>query len=585
MTSRSLLLLILFLFTLPYPAQANGWRQGVVSVSNRYAAEAALNMLKQGGNAMDAAAVAHLVLAVTEPYGSGIGGGSYLLHYDAQNKSVHAWDGREEIPAHFDPSSFLDAEGDPVPFQQRSTGGNPVGVPGSLALLDGALKAHGTRTLADVLQPAIRLARQGFTIDGPLARAIEGEQGRLSQDRASAALYLHPDGTPKAAGEQMVNSNLAITLTRIAQEGVETFYKGDIARDIAHAVHKHPSNPGTLSQDDLANYRAVQRRPVKSGYRGLEVYGMPPSSSGGLTLGLILHILEGTDLPSLTWGSPTALQRLADAQNMAFADRNRYMADADFVLVPTSGLLDRGYAMQRRELMHPFNALVTPVAPGIPPGFEEAPMAPSESEEGASTTHLSIIDKQGNMAALTASIERRFGAALTVPARGFTLNSELTDFSPHIKKGNQHIANRPDALRRARRSALGEDATTMGGKRPRSSMTPTLVLRGGKPYLALGSPGGSRIIGIVLNVLTNIVDFEMDPQSAVSAARMVARNRGVDLEPGLFADRARVAVLEAKGLKVRKSRRFGSAQVVQMAPDGQLSGGSDPRREGVVLGY
>lgn len=561
---------------------------GMVSTANRYATLAGLETLRAGGNAVDAMAVVQFVLTVAEPYASGIGGGNFVLIYDADSGEVIAIDGREEAPEAYTPDIFLDEEGNPVPFNDRSTGGNPVGVPGTLASTARALEEYGTISLEEALKPAIDLARRGFIVDAPFADAIASNAERIALFESSSTLYLDENGEPLQAGDTFVNPDLADTLELIAEEGIEVFYEGEIAEDIVGAVQNAEFNPGVMELSDLAGYRAVRREPVSTTYRGYEVYGMNMPTSGGATLMLMLNILEGVDLPSMEWGSLSHIHRIADAQNLAFADRNAYMGDADFVDVPVTGLLDKGYARERRGLMQLFNAIPTPIDPGTPPEIEEGDGAARwhDDTEGISTTHFSIADGDGNLVSVTTTIERFFGSALMVPGRGFLLNNELTDFeSSGVDADGNIIPNGPEGGKNLRRTALGEDAETEGGKRPRSSMSPTLVLRDGQPFMAVGSPGGSRIIGYTLNPILNVIDFGMDLQEAVNASRAVARNGRVDLEPGLYADAALVAGLEAKGFQVGDLGWGGSVQAVMVGEDGLLYGAADPRREGLALGF
>lgn len=561
---------------------------GMVSTANRYATLAGLETLRAGGNAVDAMAVVQFVLNVAEPYASGIGGGNFIMIYDAASGEVIAIDGREEAPEAYSPDIFLDDQGEPVPFNDRSTGGNPVGVPGTLAATARALEEYGTISLEEALEPAIELARRGFVVDTPFALAIAADTERIALFEATAALYLDEDGQPLAAGDIFSNPDLADTLELIAQQGIEVFYEGEIAEDLVAAVQNAEFNPGVMELTDLAGYRAVRREPVSTTYRGYEVYGMNMPTSGGTTLMMMLNTLEGIDLPSMEWGSLSHIHRIAGAQNLAFADRNAYMGDADFVDVPVAGLLDKGYARERRGLMQLFNAIPTPVDPGTPPEVEEEETTTRwhDDTEGISTTHFSIVDGAGNLVSVTTTIERFFGSGVVVPGRGFLLNNELTDFeSQGVDAEGNIIPNGPEGGKKLRRTALGEDAETEGGKRPRSSMSPTLVLRDGQPFMAVGSPGGSRIIGYTLNTILNVVDFDMELQEAVNASRAVARNGRIDLEPGLYADAALVAGLQAKGFEVGDLGWGGSVQAVMVGEDGLLYGAADPRREGLALGF
>ena len=567
--------------------------QGMVATSNRYATLAGIETLRQGGNAIDAMAVIQFVLTVTEPYASGIGGGAFIMIYDAESGEVIAIDGREEAPAGYTQDVFLDDEGNPLPFFEAATGGNSVGVPGTLAATAKALDMYGTLSLEEALQPAINLARNGYTIDSYFSAQITNNAERIAMFPATAALYLDADGNPWAEGTVIVNEDLANTLERIAAEGTSVFYEGEIAEDIVDAVQNAAVNPGVMELDDLANYKAVLREPVTTSYRGYQVYGMNMPTSGGTTLMLMLNLLEGFDMANMPWGGLDMVSTMANVQNIAFTDRNTYMGDADFVDVNVAGLLDKGYAQTRRTLIQPWSAVPTPVLPGEPPIIE---IEEDDGEtsyqfgiettdtESVSTTHFSVIDKDRNMVSVTSTIELLFGSAVLVPGRGFLLNNELTDFSFRYEdaEGNP-IANAPTGDRALRRTALGEDAETEGGKRPRSSMSPTLVLHNGQPFLALGSPGGSRIIGYVFNVLVYVIDYDMDIQSAVNAPRMVARNGRINIDSALF-DESLVAGLNARGFAVAEGNT-GSVQAILVGEDGSLYGAADPRRQGLALGH
>ncbi len=579
---------------------ATAAENGMVSTSNRYATLAGVETLRQGGNAVDAAAVVQFVLNVTEPYASGIGGGLFMLIYDAESGEVIAIDGREEAPSAYTPDIFLDDEGNPTPFGERVTGGNPVGVPGTLAAIARALDEYGTLTLAEALAPAIELARDGFVIDDYFAESALGgfNTDRIRNFPATMEIYFGDDGEPLPAGSVITNPDLADTLQLIADEGIEVFYGGEIGEDIVDAVQNAPFNPGVMSIEDLEGYRAVLREPVTTSYRGYDVYGMNMPTSGGTSMMLMLNLLEGFDLGSMGFGSLEYVSTLANAQNLAFADRNAYMADADFVDVPVAGLTSKAYARERRQLMlnPPFSAVSTPVDVGdpfayVPEEDDDAAaldwpysVAAHTDTESVSTTHFSVVDGERNLVSITSTIELLFGSAMVVPGRGFLLNNELTDFSgtPTDADGNP-IANAPSGERAERRTALGDDAETVGGKRPRSSMAPTLVLRDGEPFMALGSPGGSRIIGYNLNVLLHVIDFGMELQEAVNVGRVVARNGSVNIDSDVLTPALR-AGLEARGFGVNEGNT-GSLQAVLVGDDGMVYGAADPRRNGLALGH
>ncbi len=595
--------MVLVLFALPAlsAAQTGGTgavvaSEGMVSTSNRYATLAGVETLRQGGNAVDAMAVVQFVLTVTEPYASGIGGGAFIMIYDADSGEVVALDAREEAPEAYTSDTFLDAEGEPVPFFERATGGNSVGVPGTLYGVARALEDYGTLTLAEAMEPAINVARDGFVMDDYFAEQLANNAERISQFEATVELYFDADGEPLPAGTVIVNDDLADTLELIAEEGIEVFYGGEVGEDIVDATQNAPANPGVMEVSDLEGYLAVYRQPVTTNYRGYDVYGMNMPTSGGTSLMMMLNILEAYDLGSMGHGSLDYLTTMANAQNIVFADRNAYMADSDFVDVNVPGLLDKGYARERRALAGGrLGAVPVPVEPGEPPVIEEM----EEGEEAAydiysplghvdtesvSTTHYSIIDSDRNMVSVTSTIELLFGSGIVVPGRGFLLNNELTDFSATAEDADGNpIANAPEGGKMPRRTALGDDAETEGGKRPRSSMAPTLVLLDGEPYMALGSPGGSRIIGYNLNVLTNVIDFDLDVQEAVNAPRVVARNGAINLDSEWFSGEL-VGGLTARGFDVNEGNT-GAVQAIVVGEDGNLYGAADPRRNGLALGH
>ncbi len=559
---------------------------GMVSSSSPYAAMAGLDMLRSGGNAYDAMAVMSFVLTVTEPHSNGIGGGLFMMAYDAGTEEVFFIDGREEAPKALHPDVFRDEEGHLIPFRQRITGGNAVGVPGALAAIEYVLDHHGERSLGETLEPAIRLARQGFVVDEHLARNLESHWDRIENYPASKELFSREDGAPLQAGDLLRNPDLANTFELIVEKGVAAFYEGVIAEDIVRTVREDPLRPGVLTKEDLANYRAVRREPVSVEYRGYQVYGGNMPTSGGVALGLMLNLLEASDYAELSHGGAESVHRFADAQNLAFADRNAHMADADFVDVPVDALLDKDYARERWRQTSPGAALPTPVEIGAPQRADTVSATPPARDREGSTTHFTVVDRHRNVVSVTATIEQLFGAALVVPGRGFLLNNELTDFNAEAYGDDGALVpNAPEGGWRARRTALGEAAETKGGKRPRSSMSPTIVLRGGQPVLALGSPGGSRIIGLTLNVLVNVLDHGMDVQTAINAPRIIARNGPVELESRLYSNNELREDLRERGFEIEDAGTIGSVQAVQISPDGWLYGGADPRRWGLAVGY
>jgi gamma-glutamyltranspeptidase / glutathione hydrolase len=561
-------------------------RNGMVTTSSHHATMAGLEALRAGGNAFDAMAVVQFVLAVAEPYASGIGGGLLVVGYAAETGEVFNLDGREEAPRHFHSEAFLDENGQVIPYRQRTTGGNSVGVPGTLAATAYLLENYGTISLEEALAPAIRLARDGFRVTESFAGNLRQQWDRIENYPDTVKLFSRPDGTPLRAGDLFRNPDLAATFELIAERGIGVFYEGEIAHDIVEVVQGDPYRPGRLTLEDLSNYRPVAREPVGVNYRGFDVYGMNMPSSGGVSLGLMLNVLEKSDFTDVAFGSTDWAHRLADVQNLVFADRDRYMGDADFADVPVAGLLAADYADQRRGLMRPDRALSTPVEAGVPEGAPAPRQQSRQRVETPSTTHFSIVDRGRNVLSVTSTIEQHFGSGILARGRGFLLNNELTDFEAEARNEEGHLVpNAPEGGWQVRRSALGDGANTEGGKRPRSSMTPTLVLLDGQPYLAVGSPGGSRIIGITLNVLLNILDHEMDVQQAINAPRVIARNGPLELEGPLHRNASLRNELRRRGFDVLNAQAVGAAQAIRIGSDGWLYGAADPRREGLAVGY
>ncbi len=559
---------------------------GMVTSSSNQATFAGVEILRAGGNAFDAAVAVQMVLSVTEPYASGIGGGLFAMGYNAQSESVFALDGREESPKAFNASRFEDSRGKLIPFSKRISGGNSVGVPGTLAACVTLLQKHGTMSLAEVCQPAIRIAYEGFRIPAPFAANLAHHWDRISQFPKTKELFSRPDGSPLQEGDLFRNPDFAATLELIVKEGESVFYRGQIANDIVEAVQSSAVQPGILTLADLERYRPVNRLPVATDFGPYSVYGMPMPSSGGATLGLMLNLVQAYGIDDLQWGTADTFAVLIDIQNVAFADRNFYMADADFVNVPIDGLLDPDYAASRITLVDPNNPPATPIAPGTPTGATTPDNGDAINAESPTTTHFCIVDKDRNVASITSTIEQHFGSAVLVPGRGFLLNNELTDFSGRATdRDGVPLANRPTAGLLPRRSALGEDATTLGAKRPRSSMSPTIVLKDGAPYLAIGSPGGSRIIGVVFNALLNSLVFDFDLQDAVNAPRVISRNGTPEMESPLYRNEALRTELSERGYPIVDAQAAGSVQAILIQENGWLEGAADPRREGLALGY
>ena len=534
----------------------------MVATANPYATRAAYEILKAGGSAVDAAIAAQMVLGLTEPQSSGVGGGAFLLTFDG--KKVHNYDGRETAPASVDEKLFQTDAGADMAFYDAVVGGRSVGVPGAVAMLAMAHKREGKLPWQRLFEPAIRLATEGFIISPRMATSIQADKYLMKDDAARAYFYQADGVTAKATGTLLKNPEYAQVLKTLAKQGAKALYTGDIAKAIVAKVHAHPSNAGTLSLKDMANYRPKMRAAVCGNYRSYTVCGPAAPSSGGVAVLQILGQLERFNLSTLKPDSAQAIHYFSESQRLAFADRGKYLADPDFVSVPTQGLIQPNYLASRSALISADTSLGTATA-GNPEGAKTAQIN-AASPELISTSHIAIVDKQGHAVSMTTSIEDAFGARQMV--KGFLLNNQLTDFSfsPSDKDGTL-IANRVQA-----------------GKRPRSSMAPVLVFDGkGQLNMVVGSPGGSRIIGYVAQTLVNLIDWQMSPLAAVNAAHFGSRNGPkTEVEKG-SALAAQIPALKAMGHDaVEGEMTSGLAAIVKTA-DGYL-GGVDARREGVVLG-
>ncbi|MFD7506372.1 gamma-glutamyltransferase [Streptomyces sp. NPDC059850] len=547
---------------------------GAVSSVDPDASAAGIDVLRRGGNAVDAAVATAAALGVTEPYSAGVGGGGYFVYYNAKRHTVSTLDGRETAPLSADKDLFLDDQGKPLPFADAVTSGLSVGTPGTPATWRDALRAWGTESLAQVLRPAERLARDGFTVDKTFRQQTADNEDRFKDFPASAKLFL-PGGKLPVVGSTLRNPDLARTYALLAKKGVGAIYKGEVGRDIVSTVRKPPVDPearrtvhpGDLRAEDLREYEAKRQAPTRTSYRGLDVYGMAPSSSGGTSVAEALNILERTDLSKL--GEREYLHRFIEASRIAFADRGRWVGDPSAENVPTKALTSQRYADSRACLIKPDAVLKSPLAPGDPtdpgaPGScDTRGRAAPTTYEGESTTHLTTADKWGNVVAYTLTIEQTGGSGITVPGRGFLLNNELTDFSFAPADPAVHDPNLPGP-----------------GKRPRSSMSPTIVLDGHKPVLALGSPGGATIITTVLQTLLNHVDRGMPLVDAIAAPRASQRNAAqTELEPGLWNSPER-ARLEALGHAFKQNPEIGAATGVQRLGDGRWLAAAETERRG-----
>jgi gamma-glutamyltranspeptidase/glutathione hydrolase len=554
-----------------------GWSVSrfAVAAANPLATEAGFQVLKAGGTAVDAAVAVQMVLALVEPQSSGIGGGAFLLHWDG--RVVQAWDGRETAPAAADQRLFFGADGQPMPREQAWLGGRAVGVPGAVRLLEAAHRQHGRLPWAQLIQPAITLAEQGFAVSARLHTQLQGETA-LRSDPQARAYFFRADGQPHPMGHRLRNPALAAVLRRIAAEGSAGLHTGPVAADIVRRVQGHVTNPGRLGQADLASYAVKLREPICTDWTLIyRVCGMPPPSSGHLAVMQILGLLERlTPLAEpLRDGAPTPdwLHRYTEASRLAFADRAQFVADPDFVTAPPGGwssLLDDAYLRQRALLIG--ERRMDTARPGQPGGQRSA-LAPQPDQAEHGTSHISIVDGEGHALAMTTSIEAAFGARLmsdggTGLAGGFLLNNQLADFSllPADARGRP-IANR-----------------VQPGKRPRSSMSPTLVFdrRDGRLLMSLGSPGGAAIIHFSAKALIGALDWGLDAQRAINLPNFGSFNGTTVLEAGRFGG-ATVAALRARGHTVVEMELTSGLQALQRTPTGWF-GGADPRREGVVMG-
>ena len=576
--------------TLPLaPEAASGYRtdlqtrhasQHMAAAANPLAAEAGREMLRKGGSAIDAAIAMQAVLTLVEPQSSGIGGGAMIVLWDG--KQVRTYDGRETAPAGATEKLFLQANGKPMPFPQAQIGGRSVGTPGVLRALEMAHKQHGRLPWATLFEPAIKLAEQGFAIS-PRLHSLLASDPVIGKSPDMAAYFLNRDGSVKAVGTRLQNPALAAVLTRIAHEGPDALYKGSIAEEIVAKVQGH-ANPGSLSLNDLQGYEAKERAPLCTDYKRWKVCGMPPPSSGGIAVAQILGTLQAlesrdprlsltplkpvkTNKPAGIEPDPQAVHLIAEAERLAYADRAQYAADTDFVPVPVKGLVDPGYLASRASLIG--ERSMGSAKPGTPPGVQVA-YAPDRSPLRISTSQVVAVDDLGGAVSMTTTIEAAFGSHLMV--QGFLLNNQMTDFSFIPEENGQKVANRVEP-----------------GKRPRSSMAPTLIFdRNSGQFLAsVGSPGGSQIIEYVAKTTVGLLDWNLDPQSAISLPNFGSRNGPTELEQGQFSP-ALIQALKDKGHVVNEIDMTSGTQAIVRVKDAQgkasLAGGADPRREGEALG-
>jgi gamma-glutamyltranspeptidase/glutathione hydrolase len=570
---------------LPKQAVAVG-TGGAVASDDVEATSAGLEVLRDGGNAIDAAVAVAATLGVADPFVAGIGGGGYLLYYDARTHHVSTIDGRETAPRAATTDLFIDpATGKPLAFPVAVTSGLSVGVPGTLATWQKALDRWGTESLAQVLRPAERVARQGFGVDATFREQVRENAARFAQFSSTSKLFL-PGGQLPVVGSIFRNPQLASTYAEIGRRGVADFYGGPLGKDIVNTVEHLPlapgsalvPRPGLMRAGDLRDYAALAQAPTHVNYRGYDVYGMAPSSSGGTTTGEALAILSNFALSKMT--RVQALHHYLEASRLAFADRNRYVGDRAFVHVPLRQLLSKGFGRQRACLINPAKALISPVAPGDPFAGSggctpAAPTAARQPDEGTNTNHFVVTDRFGNVVSYTNTIEELGGSGIVVPGRGFLLNNELTDFDFAPLQQGVPDPNLP-----------------AGGKRPRSSMSPTIVLKSGKPWLAIGSPGGASIITTVLQILLNRIDFGMTLPQAIAAPRASQRNGAVTQAEPAFIAAPTTPALEQLGQSfaivdtspldptIKISPDIGAATGLEFFRNGQVLAAAEPVRRG-----
>jgi len=555
-------------FATAKPPVATGSGGAVATISEQ-ASHSALAILNKGGNAIDAAVAAAATLGVTDPFSCGIGGGGFMVIYLARDKRVITLDHRETAPAAFTPAVFLE-NGKEIGFETAVASGAAVGVPGTVRGWHEALERYGSMDFKQVLAPAIAVADKGFTVNETFSHLTRENERKFQQFSTTSALYLR-DGKAVTPGTRLRNPDMAKAYREIAARGYKAFYEGPMARAIVDAVNRPPLAPGArvragkMTLADLANYEARIRQPVASSYRGYHVYGMPLPSSGGVTVAEALNILEGYDLTSLPRAQAEHLY--LEASRLAFADRNAYLADPEYVDAPVPGLLSKEFAARRRALIDAKRAAFGAAA-GDPYAFQDdasIPLRPAAApralqRESAHTTHLTVADKEGNVVSYTFTIESWGGSGIVVPGYGFLLNNEMTDFDFTGPRPNV-----PEA-----------------GKRPRSSMAPTIVLKDGKPVFSIGSPGGATIITTVLQTIVNHIDFGMPMPDAINAPRLSERNgASTSVEPG-FAGSAQARALEAFGHKWEvPAEEIGAANAIVFNPDGTVTAVSEGKRHGV----
>ena len=544
--------------------EASDYSKSIVVTSNPYASKAAAEILRNGGSAVDAAITAQFVLTLTQPQSTGIGGGAFMLYWDKNSEKLYALDGREKAPASASPQLFLNKDGQPRKFYPDAVvGGISVGVPGMMRFLEQAHKKFGKLKWSVLLEYPIRLAEEGFELSSALYRTLSFLPDLKKIEPASSYFYKdnrNGELTPLPIGTILTNAEYAKTLKRIAKFGPEELYSGKTANLIINAVNNSPFSPGLITLEDLANYTAVWRDPICGLYRKYKVCSMPPPTSGGITMLMMLKMLERFDIESEHPNSPNFIHLFSEAGSLAYADRDYYIADPDFVDIPVNGMLNEDYISERSKLIKKETSL-RDRKPGKPKGYKK--FSKNVDISRPSTSHLVIVDNFGNSISLTSTIEGPFGSHLM--AGGFMLNNELTDFSLIPKKNGLFVANRVEA-----------------NKRPRSSMTPTIIFNPeGEIYALTGSPGGNSIIGYVTKSVMAMVDWDLSPQDTVSLPHFIRKGENTELERGTDIVRYK-QFLEKKGHKVVIIPKVSGLQIIKKKNKGFI-GGTDPRGEGLVI--
>ena len=540
------------------PVFGNDW---MIVTANSFASAAGAEILKSGGTAADAMIAAQAVLGLVEPESSGLGGGSFLVWFDSKTNKITTLDGRETAPQSSKMTQFQNKNGDSKKFFDAVIGGLSVGTPGTPALMFETHNRWGEMDWASLFNYAIRLGEEGFPVSKKLQTSIERDSDKLQKIMKTKNYFL-PNGVGLKQKQIVRNSNYAETLKKIANDGIDDFYNGSIANDIVDTVQNYKENPGFLNKSDLSNYIVIERDPVCINYREFNVCGMGPPSSGGVAVAQTLKILEKYDLKSLGYLNPLSWQLIGDASRLAFADRDRYLADSDFVEVPLKGLLEDDYLKARSDQIK-LGKKTENINAGNPSVEFVYELGDDNSLELQSTTHISIYDKYGNALSMTSSIENAFGSRLMTDS-GFLLNNQLTDFSFQHQIDGKLVSNRLEPR-----------------KRPRSSMSPTIVLKNKKPIYITGSPGGSNIIGFVTNSLISLIDWEMNVQESVSLPHAINRWGKYEIEESSIAPSLEDA-LSSMGYDTKRKKYFSGLNTIYVGQ--KLEGGSDPRREGIAIG-